>query len=96
MANTNKKGRSSAVITFDDKRPAETVSQMRSRLRRTDSTVSQAIIAYRTLSITVSESQAKGVKSKKKVAKDLVEGKAKKNTHIRIFFLKHFLILRFN
>lgn len=86
MVKTNKKERSSAVITFDDKRPAETVSQMRSRLRRTDSTVSQAIIAYRTLSITVSESQAKGVKSKKKVAKDLVEGKAKKTRIYTSFF----------
>ncbi|GAA5813534.1 hypothetical protein MFLAVUS_007013 [Mucor flavus] len=81
MVKTNKKERSSAVITFDDKRPAETVSQMRSRLRRTDSTVSQAIIAYRTLSITVSESQAKGVKSKKKVAKDLVEDLTEAHYH---------------
>lgn len=67
----------SAVIKFSDpqeKAPAvESVEQMRKRLRRTDSTASQAIIAYRTLSITISESQAKGVRRTKKNGKDLVE-----------------------
>ena len=66
------------AIKFSDpheKAPAENVTQMRNRLKRTNSTGSQAIIAYRTLSITVSESQAKGVKNNKKKAKDLVEGK---------------------
>ncbi|KAI7889875.1 uncharacterized protein EV154DRAFT_423062 [Mucor mucedo] len=46
---------------------------MKNRLRRKDSTVSQNIIAYRTLSITVSESQAKGAKHTKKTSKDLVD-----------------------
>lgn len=67
-----------AIIKFDDpqgKKPAETVTQMKNRLRRTDSTVSQGIIAYRTLSINVSESQAKGVKHTKKTSKDLADGK---------------------
>lgn len=89
--------RAAVKIKFkDEKKPAETVSEMRSRLRRTDSTISQAIIAYRTLSITVSESQAKGIKPiKKVVAKDLVEGKKKiikyifKETYI--IFLNHSL-----
>lgn len=66
------------VIQFSEargKEPAETVGQMRNRLRRTDSTASHAIIAYRTLSITISESQAKGAKRVKKNSKDLAEGK---------------------
>lgn len=52
------------------------------RLRRRDSSGSHAIIAYRTLSITVSESQAKGVKKSKKSKlgkPDIAEGKKKKN-----------------
>lgn len=57
------------------KKPAETVGQMKNRLRRTDSTASHAIIAYRTLSITISESHAKGSKRAKKNSKDLAEGK---------------------
>lgn len=68
-----------AAIKFDNpegKKPAETVTQMKNRLRRTDSTVSQGIIAYKTLSITVSETQAKGSKKQtKKTSKDLVDGK---------------------
>jgi sodium/potassium-transporting ATPase subunit alpha len=77
----NKSEARPAVIKFSNvsssrgKAPAESVEQMRHRLRRTDSTVSQAIIAYRTLSITVSENQTKGVKRTKKNAKDMVEGK---------------------
>lgn len=76
MGNKNNEDRP-AVIKFDnpEKKPAETVTEMKNRLRRKDSTVSQNIIAYRTLSITVSESQAKGAKHAKKTSKDLVDGK---------------------
>lgn len=45
-------------------------------LERTSTVGSQAIIAYRTLSITVSENQAKGTKTKKDKKNDLTEGKS--------------------
>lgn len=83
----NKSEARPAVIKFSNvsssrgKAPAESVEQMRHRLRRTDSTVSQAIIAYRTLSITVSENQTKGVKRTKKNAKDMVEDLTDTNYH---------------
>jgi sodium/potassium-transporting ATPase subunit alpha len=66
-----------AVIQFSDphgEAPAETVKHMRDRLRRKDSSASHAIVAYRTLSITVSENQAKGATRTKKTTKDLAEG----------------------
>lgn len=43
-------------------------------LRRTPSAATQAIIAYRTLSITVSENQQSKDKQKPKKKKDLAEG----------------------
>jgi sodium/potassium-transporting ATPase subunit alpha len=67
-----------AAIHFSDlqkKRNGETSAEMKRRMRRTPSTASHAIIAYRTLSITVSEHQAKGVKTPKKPKKELAEGK---------------------
>lgn len=68
------------AIQFSDSRQhidrpnGETSAAMKRRLRRTPSTASHAIIAYRTLSITVSEHQAKKEKSIKKSKKDLAEG----------------------
>ncbi|KAI7889874.1 uncharacterized protein EV154DRAFT_603696 [Mucor mucedo] len=58
------------IIQFSDNQNAN-ILHTRShkderRLRRRESTASHAIIAYRTLSITVSESQAKGVNKSKK------------------------------
>lgn len=75
--NNNQEGDKPAVIQFSDtneKAPAENVKQVMDRLRRRDSQASHAIVAYRTLSITVSENQAKGVKRTKKSTKDLAEG----------------------
>jgi sodium/potassium-transporting ATPase subunit alpha len=57
-----------------DRSNGETSAAMKKRLRRTPSTASHAIIAYRTLSITVSEHQAKKDKHTKKSKKDLAEG----------------------
>lgn len=79
MKEINKEARP-AAIKFSDASQGqaygETAGQMRNRLRRTNSTASQAIIAYRTLSITVSENQTKaGGKRTKKSSKDVVDGK---------------------
>lgn len=81
-SSSNQQDSRPAIIQFSDHKNAD-ILQSRSRkdekrLRRRDSTASHTIIAYRTLSITVSESQAKGVnKSKKsKLGKaDITEGK---------------------
>lgn len=75
-----------AIIQFSDSQNTN-ILQNRShkderQLRRRESTASHAIIAYRTLSITISESQAKGInKSKKpKLEKsDIAEGNKKQN-----------------
>jgi sodium/potassium-transporting ATPase subunit alpha len=70
-----------AVIQFSDpqrqekSKNGETTAEMTRRMRRRPSTANHAIIAYRTLSITVSEHQTKGVKESKKPKKDLAEGK---------------------
>lgn len=53
----------------------ELIDTAKKRLRRASTSGSQAIIAYRTLSITVSENQAKGVTKSKKSQKNLAEGK---------------------
>lgn len=71
-----------AVIQFSDDKnaamlQARQTNTMDKRLKRRESASSQAIIAYRTLSITVSESQAKGVnksKKSKKSKEDVAEG----------------------
>lgn len=52
----------------------ESSADLKRRLKRTPSSASHAIIAYRTLSITVSEHQAKKVKPTKKSKKNLAEG----------------------
>lgn len=55
--------------------PSESIAATKRRLRRTSTAGSHAIIAYRTLSITVSENQAKGVKkTSKKNKKELADG----------------------
>ncbi|CEJ02702.1 hypothetical protein RMCBS344292_16699 [Rhizopus microsporus] len=51
----------------------ELIDTAKKRLRRASTSGSQAIIAYRTLSITVSENQAKGVTKSKKSQKNLAE-----------------------
>ncbi|RCH82077.1 hypothetical protein CU097_006495, partial [Rhizopus azygosporus] len=51
----------------------ELIDIAKKRLRRASTSGSQAIIAYRTLSITVSENQAKGVTKSKKTQKNLAE-----------------------
>ncbi|KAI8363918.1 hypothetical protein BD560DRAFT_373551 [Blakeslea trispora] len=61
---------SNSYITDKDE---ASVAAKNKRLRRSPSSASHAIIAYRTLSITVSENQAKGVKHTKKSKKDLAE-----------------------
>lgn len=77
---STQESRSGPVIQFDDAGKAteldpESKSAMKKRLKRTPSAASQAIIAYRTLSITVSENQVKGSKkASKKSKKDFSEG----------------------
>lgn len=69
-----------AIIHFSDpqkqikQKDGKTSVEMKKRMKRTPSTASHTIIAYRTLSITVSEYQSKGVKKGKKAKKDLAEG----------------------
>lgn len=80
---------SSEKVVFKEERPTavqfseiqvhhndqEVIDAAKKRLRRASTSGSQAIIAYRTLSITVSEKQAKGVTKSKKSQKDVAEGK---------------------
>ncbi|RCI05193.1 hypothetical protein CU098_001984 [Rhizopus stolonifer] len=68
----------STAIQFSDIQEVKTKdtqnnAAMKKKLKRTPSSASHAIIAYRTLSITVSENQAKDVKRQKKSKKDLAE-----------------------
>lgn len=76
---SSQENRSAPIIQFNDAHQEldpKSKEALRKRLKRTPSAASQAIIAYRTLSITVSENQAKGVKkSSKKSKKDFSEGK---------------------
>ncbi|KAF1801111.1 hypothetical protein FB192DRAFT_1429110 [Mucor lusitanicus] len=59
----------------------ESSADLKKRLKRTPSSASHAIIAYRTLSITVSEHQAKKVKPTKKSKKDLAEDLSSASYH---------------
>ncbi|CAO3641027.1 unnamed protein product [Mucor fragilis] len=59
----------------------ESSADLKRRLKRTPSSASHAIIAYRTLSITVSEHQAKKVKPTKKSKKNLAEDLSSASYH---------------
>jgi sodium/potassium-transporting ATPase subunit alpha len=66
------------IIQFSESATNTQAGPVKNRLKRTNTSGSHAIIAYRTLSITVSENQAKGVKkNSKKNKKELSDGKYK-------------------